>query len=181
MLRVSIPAAKPENTRMSQIEPSRSRIEIERKFLVRKDTWRTGSPGQQIRQGYLARSTKSVVRVRICQSDAWLTIKSHQKSFTRDEYEYSIPRAEAETLLQLCEGALIKKTRYDVAFEGGHWEVDVFEGENAGLVLAEIELASESEAFARPDWLGEEVSLDPRYQNSNLSLEAWQKFRVELD
>ncbi len=166
---------------MNRQDEPKSRVEIERKFLVRGDAWRSDSDGQEISQGYLARTAKGVIRVRICEADAWLTIKSHQQGFTRQEYEYPIPRSDAQALLRFCEGATIEKIRYRIAFEGAIWEVDVFAAENAGLVLAEIELDSESEPFTCPNWVAEEVSLDPRYQNSNLSLMPWSKWRDPRD
>lgn len=147
-------------------------IEIERKFLVRSDAWRPrAEPGRHYRQGYLSRiegsgAARSSVRVRTAGDRALLNIKSALLGIRRHEYEYEIPIADAEEMLAtLCVGAVIEKTRYHVRHEGHLWEIDVFEGDNAGLIVAEIELTHEDEAFARPDWLGEEVSSDPRYYN----------------
>ncbi len=145
-------------------------IEIEKKFLLRNDAWRTeADAGTAFRQGYLVGSDKASVRVRIEGDNANINIKSATLGITRQEFEYPIPLEDAQNLLEnLCEKPLIEKTRYHVRHTGHVWEIDVFEGENAGLVVAEIELDDEDEAFARPDWLGEEVSGDPRYYNVSL-------------
>ncbi|MGY6629377.1 MAG: CYTH domain-containing protein [Wenzhouxiangella sp.] len=142
--------------------------EIERKFLVAGDGWRS-SRKRRYRQAYLSTDKHRTVRVRVVDEAAWLTIKGLTKGVTRAEFEYPIPLADAETLLaELCLQPVIDKTRYLVE-QGKHtWEVDEFHGVNDGLVVAEIELASEDEAFEKPDWLGEEVSGDPRYFNANL-------------
>lgn len=145
-------------------------IEIERKFLVRNDTWREmAGPGIAMRQGYLLGAKAASVRVRIEGKAANLNIKGMTLGVRRQEFEYPIPLADARSMLQtLCEKPLIEKTRYPVHYGGKQWEVDVFEGDNAGLVVAEIELGDEHEPFARPPWLGEEVSDDPRYYNTCL-------------
>ncbi|MDR9436924.1 MAG: CYTH domain-containing protein [Thiohalophilus sp.] len=145
-------------------------IEIERKFLVTSDRWREqADAGQHLAQGYLIGAREASVRVRIEGERANLNIKSATLGIHRQEYEYPIPLADAREMLDtLCEKPVIEKTRYHVEHAGHTWEVDVFEGENAGLVVAEIELASESETFEQPDWLGEEVSADPRYYNVSL-------------
>lgn len=145
-------------------------IEIEKKFLLRNNAWRTDADaGTAFRQGYLVGSVKASVRVRIEGDNANINIKSATLGITRQEFEYPIPLEDAETLLtSLCEKPLIEKTRYHVRYAEHVWEIDVFEGENAGLVVAEIELDDEHEIFARPDWLGEEVSGDPRYYNVSL-------------
>ncbi|HEC18246.1 MAG TPA: CYTH domain-containing protein [Gammaproteobacteria bacterium] len=142
-------------------------VEIERKFLLANDDWRASADaGVAIRQGYLAGSEKSSVRVRIAGEQANLNIKSATLGVTRQEYEYPIPLADAHAMLDgLADGPLIEKTRYHVQHEGHTWEIDVFAGDNQDLVVAEIELAREDEPFARPPWLGEEVSGDPRYYN----------------
>lgn len=147
-------------------------VEIERKFLVTGDGWRNGS-GVLYRQGYLNRDKSRTVRVRIAGDAAFLTIKGRSVGATRAEFEYPIPVADAQALLALCDGPLIEKTRYRVPHAGHEWEVDVFAGDNAGLVVAELELQSESEAFAAPAWLGEEVSHDARYFNSNLATQPF--------
>lgn len=142
-------------------------IEIERKFLVRGDAWRQSVDRQyQCRQGYLANTGHSSVRVRVMGERAMLNIKSATLGIRRDEYEYMIPVADAEQMLaSLCQGHVIEKVRYLVPLGAHTWEIDVFAGDNAGLVVAEIELSNENEPFERPDWLGEEVSLDTRYYN----------------
>jgi adenylate cyclase len=154
-------------------DPARVPVEIERKFLVRGEGWRDGAQPCAIRQGYLARSDEVVVRVRIADREATLTIKGRARGITAPEFEYLIPTDHAESLLTMCEAAIIEKTRYRVDCEGHTWEVDVFSGANTGLVLAEIELETEDEAFARPDWLGFEVTHDPRFKNVRLSLEPF--------
>lgn len=142
--------------------------EIERKFLVAGNGWRSNS-GVEIRQGYLNDDKERTVRVRTAGDQAWLTIKGITRGATRSEYEYAIPFEEAEMLLdELCLRPLIEKRRYRVAHDGDLWEVDEFFGDNEGLVVAEIELESEDQPFSRPDWLGEEVTGDPRYYNVNL-------------
>jgi CYTH domain-containing protein len=142
--------------------------EIERKFLVRGTAWKT-VPGTRYRQGYLSTVKERVVRVRTIDGKGFLTVKGITRGATRLEFEYQIPAADATEMLDaLCERPLIEKTRYRVPYGGLIWEVDEFFGENAGLVVAEVELASEDQAFERPDWVGEEVTGDPRYFNSNL-------------
>ena len=143
--------------------------EIERKFLVLNDSWRDDATSTAFRQGFLSTAPERTVRVRAAGGRGTLTIKSKNVGATRAEYEYEIPHADAEALLDtLCERPLIEKTRYVLPHGPHTWEIDVFEGDNAGLVVAEIELESEDEAFARPEWLGDEVTEDPRYFNSNL-------------
>lgn len=141
--------------------------EIERKFLLRNDSWRAeADEGVTIRQGYLAGSEKSSIRVRVQDDKANINIKSATLDVTRHEYEYPIPLKDANELLNLMsEGPLVEKTRYYVHHGKRHWEIDVFSGDNEGLIVAEIELNNKDEAFERPDWLGEEVSDDPRYYN----------------
>lgn len=144
--------------------------EIERKFLIRDDRWRQqADAGQRIAQGYLIGARDASVRVRIEGDQANLNIKSATLGIYRQEYEYSIPLEDAREMLDnLCEKPIIDKVRYHVSHAGHLWEIDVFEGENAGLVVAEIELDSEDEAFEQPDWLGQEVSDDARYYNVSL-------------
>ncbi|MBW2389281.1 MAG: CYTH domain-containing protein [Deltaproteobacteria bacterium] len=152
---------------------SRAPVEIERKFLVTGDAWQRGARAISIRQGYLARSADCVVRVRIADRAATLTIKGRAHGLTTPEFEYPIPTDHALPLLELCQAAIIEKTRYRVDHEGHSWEVDVFSGANAGLVLAEIELETEDEAFARPAWLGVEVTHDHRFKNSQLCVKPF--------
>lgn len=143
--------------------------EIERKFLVRGDTWKTLAAGVRMRQGYLSADPERVVRVRVEGDAATLTIKGRTVGATRGEWEYPIPLADAEQLLdRLCPRPLVEKFRYRIEQHGMLWEVDEFLGENAGLVVAEIELRSEDQVFVRPEWVGDEVTDDPRYYNANL-------------
>ena len=148
--------------------------EIERKFLVANDGWRAAATGsKRLRQGYLAHTEAATVRVRIAEdpdgAEATITIKSARGDVAREEYEYPIPADDARGLMALALGRPVEKRRHVVPADPGTWEVDVFEGEHAGLVLAEIELAHEAAPFARPDWLGEEVTGDPRYYNVTLA------------
>jgi CYTH domain-containing protein len=142
--------------------------EIERKFLVRGSDWRTGN-AQRISQGYLNRDQQRTVRVRIAGAKAYLTIKGATKGASRAEFEYEIPLKDAEFLLLLCDGPLVEKLRHRIVYEGLIWEVDEFLGENAGLIVAEVELSSEDQVFSRPPWVGLEVTMDARYYNSNLA------------
>jgi adenylate cyclase len=141
--------------------------EIERKFLVRDESWRELAHASRcIIQGYLANTDRGSIRVRINGDKASLNIKSMTLGIHRSEFDYSIPVDDAEVLLQdMCMKPLIRKVRHLVDFEGHTWEVDEFEGENAGLLVAELELSRDNEEFARPPWLGDEVSHDPRYYN----------------
>ena len=144
-------------------------IEIERKFLVRDDTWRGLGEGDHYRQGYLSTEPGRSVRVRVADGKGYLTIKGKTVNATRAEYEYVIPLQDADAMLdELCERPLIEKTRYRIDHQGLVWEVDEFEGENAGLVIAEVELASAEQVVALPAWVGDEVTADPRYYNANL-------------
>ena len=144
-------------------------IEIERKFLLRGDGWRALGQPALLRQGYLSSTPERVVRVRIEGDQAVLTIKGRSVGASRGEWEYAIPLADAEEFLErLCEQPIIEKYRRRIAFDGMTWEVDEFLGANAGLVLAEIELSSEDQAFSTPDWIGAEVTDDARYYNANL-------------
>ncbi|REJ88182.1 MAG: CYTH domain-containing protein [Planctomycetota bacterium] len=143
-------------------------LEIERKFLVRGTDWRQAE-GTPYRQGYLNTAKERTVRVRTAGNIACLTIKGETEGASRAEYEYPVPFEDAEKMLDsLCERPLIEKTRHRVEHEGLIWEVDEFGGENAGLVIAEVELESEDQDFARPSWVGDEVTDDPRYFNANL-------------
>ena len=144
--------------------------EIERKFLVRSDAWRGHGGGTRYRQGYLLNADHRTVRVRLSDEGAWLTIKGARVGLTRPEFEYRIPTADAEAMLAtLAAGSLVEKTRYRVRFGDRLWEVDEFHGDNAGLVLAEIELEHEDEVVDRPGWLGAEVSDDPHYYSGQLA------------
>ncbi len=143
-------------------------VEIERKFLVTGDAWRNDG-GVLYRQGYLNRDKMRTVRIRIAGDAAFLTIKGKSTGASRAEFEYPVPMDDAQALLALCDGPLIEKTRYIVLHAGHRWEVDEFAGDNAGLVVAELELSAEDEAFDAPTWLGAEVTHDARYFNSNLA------------
>lgn len=143
-------------------------IEIERKFLVTGDAWRS-APAVFYSQGYLNRDKSRTVRVRIAGEEAFLTIKGQSVGASRAEFEYPIPLWDARELLGLCEQPLVEKYRRKILFEGLVWEVDEFLGENQGLVVAEVELPSEMAYFSKPEWVGQEVTEDPRYFNSNLS------------
>lgn len=144
-------------------------IEIERKFLVRDRSWKALAPGVLYRQGYLSRASGRTVRVRLAGDRGYLTIKGKSQGFSRAEFEYEVPAEEAKQMLELCDGGLVEKTRHHIPFGGFVWEVDEFLGDNAGLVVAEIELPAEDTAFPLPPWVGEEVTADPRYANSKLS------------
>ena len=144
-------------------------LEIERKFLVRDNSFRSLAQGTKYRQGYLNSAKERVVRVRTIDDKGFLTIKGIATGVTRAEYEYEIPAKEAEAMLdELCEQPLIEKNRYKIAYKGFIWEVDEFFGENQGLILAEVELESEDQPYDKPEWIGDEVTGDPKYFNSNL-------------
>ena len=144
-------------------------IEIERKFLINPEKLPKLINGYTIKQGYIPTHDFTTVRIRIQDKEAFLTIKGKSVGASRLEFEYPIPLSDAETMLEsLCTISLINKTRYLLVHEGHTWEVDVFEGLNKGLILAEIELSSEDEAFVLPDWVTEEVTHDVRYFNSQL-------------
>ncbi|CCQ74353.1 CYTH domain-containing protein [Magnetospira sp. QH-2] len=143
--------------------------EIERKFLITGDAWRALTKGTHYRQGYLSTVKERTVRVRTIDDKGFMTVKGITIGATRVEYEYEIPATDANEMLDnLCEQPIIDKVRYKVALDGFVWEIDEFGGVNEGLIVAEIELQSEDQAFAKPDWVGDEVSGDPRYFNSNL-------------
>ncbi len=144
-------------------------VEIERKFLVRGDEWRSAAEGRVFRQGYLSTDRERTVRVRTVGQRGCLAVKGPTAGVSRPEYEYEIPYAEAQEMLdRLCLTPLIEKTRYRIPRAGLVWEVDEFHGANQGLVLAEVELEAEDQPFDAPSWIGEEVSGDPKYQNANL-------------
>jgi adenylate cyclase len=144
-------------------------VEIERKFLVRDDRWKTLGDQVSIRQGYLSSHPDRIVRVRIQDTTAMLTIKARTIGMTRGEWEYPIPIEDAQRFIDdLCEAPIIEKVRHRITYEGMLWEVDEFFGENLGLVVAEIELLTEDQVFIKPDWIGDEVTHDRRYANANL-------------
>ncbi|MCF7808505.1 MAG: CYTH domain-containing protein [Candidatus Marinimicrobia bacterium] len=143
--------------------------EIERKFLVTSDVYRTLAQGEAYKQGYLNSDKERVIRIRTKSTTAFLTIKTLQKGLVRKEFEYQIPLDHAEYLLEhVCERPIIEKTRYHIDHGDHTWEVDEFHGENEGLIIAEVELEAADEDVVLPDWIGKEVSDDWRYYNSNL-------------
>lgn len=143
--------------------------EIERKFLVAGEDWRALARGTRYRQGYLSTVKERTVRVRTIDDKGFLTIKGITVGATRSEYEYEIPAADADEMLDdLCEQPIIEKNRYEIPLAGVTWEVDEFLGVNDGLIVAEVELQSEDQSFPKPDWIGEEVTDDPKYFNANL-------------
>jgi adenylate cyclase len=153
--------------------------EIERKFLLRNEDWRGLSPGKAYVQGYPAKDGKCSVRVRIAEHKATLNIKSATPGACRDEFEYEIPLEDARRMLTIfvAPNALIEKTRHFVEHKGFTWEIDEFHGGNQGLVVAEIELEREDQAFEKPDWIGEEVTDDPRYYNASLARVPYGEWR----
>ncbi len=154
--------------------------EIERKFLVISDEYKALGEGVLYRQGYLSRVKERIVRVRLVGERGFLTIKGKNRGAVRDEFEYEIPAKDATLMLDLlCEKPLIEKKRYRIAHAGIIWEVDEFFGENEGLVLAEVELDNENRAIDLPHWIGKEVTADPRYFNSNLSLLPFKRWKSE--
>lgn len=143
-------------------------IEIERKFFVRSNAWRPADKSRAIRQGYLLENPTKSLRIRRAGSRYWLTVKAHRDAGSRYEFEYEVPEADGEHMLALCDPPLIAKTRHEKAFDGRLWEIDVFEGANQGLVLAEVELDDERTAVSLPDWAGPEVTDDRRFTNAAL-------------
>lgn len=153
--------------------------EIERKFLVRSEDWRKNAEGMDYKQGYISTAKEHTVRVRRVGKRGFLTIKGENKNkgISRTEFEYDIPAEDADAMLaELCEGPLIEKKRYKIEHKGLTWEVDEFFGDNAGLILAEVELESEDQQVDLPEWIGEEVSGDPRYYNANLPRHPWREW-----
>lgn len=145
--------------------------EIERKFLVISDGWKDAATGSKLlRQGYLSSNAKATVRVRTRDDDeAMVTIKGATRGISRAEYEYEVPVPDAREMLAMAEPHVLEKRRYIVPFGGLTWEVDVFEGRHAGLVIAEVELEREDQNVHLPDWVGREVTDDDRYYNASLS------------
>jgi adenylate cyclase len=157
-------------------------IEIERKFRVRDDSWREQvSSRTLLRQGYIANTARASVRVRLAGEAGWLSVKAMTSGMSRAEYEAEIPALEADEMLErLCEGPLIEKWRHIVIYQGSRWEIDEFLGANAGLVIAELELAAEDTPFAAPPWLGIEVTHDERYYNFRLSARPYRSWPENL-
>ncbi|HPZ06853.1 MAG TPA: CYTH domain-containing protein [Candidatus Eremiobacteraeota bacterium] len=143
--------------------------EIERKFLLKNDSWREGAEGITCRQGYLSTVKERTIRVRTIDEKGFLTIKGVSVGASRAEYEYEIPGKDAyEILTNLCEKPLIEKKRYKISYKGLIWEIDEFFGDNKGLIMAEVELTDEKQSLELPSWVGEEVTGKPEYFNSNL-------------
>jgi len=158
-------------------------LEIERKFLVRSPAWRESTQRRQrMRQGYFGGTSRCSIRVRTTGDAGWLNVKARVSGTTRLEYEYQIPLADAEEMLdRLCVGESVDKVRHWVRCDDHTFEIDEFLGANAGLVVAEIELGREDEAFPRPDWLGAEVTEDQRYYNFNLASHPWRDWPERTD
>jgi len=143
--------------------------EIERKFLVDRRKLPPLRSPLNITQGYIPGAATATVRIRISNDKAFLTLKGKADGLTRSEFEYAVPPADARQMLEeFCYASFIEKKRYLIPYEGHIWELDIFEGENEGLMIAEIELSSENETFSMPAWITKEVSSDPRYRNSSL-------------
>ena len=148
-------------------------VEIERKFLVKDDSWKIhADQGLACKQGYLLSDPKKTVRVRMMGDQGYLTIKGATNGISRMEFEYEIDRPDAAYMMMLCD-SVVEKTRYLIEHNGMTWELDVFEGANAGLLMAEIELESENQTFELPEWAGEEVTGDPRYYNARLARQPY--------
>ena len=153
--------------------------EIERKFLVKNLDWKSQAKGTLYRQGYLNSEKERTVRVRTIDEKAFITVKGITTGVTRMEFQYEIPFADATQMLdKLVEKPIIEKYRYKLAQDGLVWEIDEFLGDNEGLVVAEVELADAQQVLVRPDWLGEEVSSDPRYFNNNLVANPYKNWRT---
>ena len=151
-------------------------LEIEKKFKVKEGAWRNAQ-GTKYRQGYLNSYKERTVRVRTMDDKGYLTVKGVSRGAVRVEYEYEIPKVEAEAMLDdLCEKPLIEKMRCKIEHKGLVWEVDEFLGENSGLIVVEVELESEDQKFVKPEWVGEEVTGDPRYFNANLIHHPYSKW-----
>jgi adenylate cyclase len=156
-------------------------LEIERKFLLASDDWRARVSSRVLmRQGYLSSGSRCSIRARIAGDRAWLNLKAKRSGMTRLEYEYSIPVEQADEILnELREGPLVEKFRHELPIGQHIWEIDEFLGDNAGLIVAEIELSCESESFERPAWLGREVTEDQRYYNFNLAKRPYKTWTVD--
>ncbi|MEM9267027.1 MAG: CYTH domain-containing protein [Cyanobacteria bacterium P01_F01_bin.13] len=153
--------------------------EIERKFLVQSDAWRSLAKGRYYCQGYIPTQGKQTVRARIVGEQGYLTLKGPAIGISRSEFEYEIPLADAQAILaELCQRPLIEKHRYRIPLGEVIWEVDEFLGENQGLILAEVELTQADQTVELPSWIGKEVTGNPHYYNSNLvkyPFKDWQK------
>lgn len=154
-------------------------LEIERKFLIRSDEWREQVTHRELlRQGYLSSGSQCSIRARVAGEQAWLNLKARRSGMTRLEFEYPIPVADANEILnELAQGPILEKYRHLIPAGEYVWEVDEFLGANAGLIVAEIELPSENAQFERPSWLGNEVTEDERYYNFNLAQKPYGEWR----
>lgn len=152
--------------------------EIERKFLVDLEKWKLVQKpaGHHYRQGYITNEPEKTIRVRLTDNSAYLTIKGISTGASRLEYEYEIPQHDAKELLDNFSGSELSKIRYTINFMNKTWEIDEFLGENAGLLVAEIELQNEEDHFEKPDWIGKEVTGEERYYNSNLTIFPFRKW-----
>jgi adenylate cyclase len=152
-------------------------LEIERRFLLADSAFLEPLEGTYFKQGYIQGRKRSAARIRVLGERAFLTLKGATRGLVRSEYEYEIPVQDAREMLEeFCEKPLIEKVRYEVDFAGNTWEIDVFYGENEGLLMAEIELESAEQEFEKPAWLGREISEDPRYFNSSLVRNPYKKW-----
>lgn len=152
-------------------------IEIERRFLLANDNWRQyAGEAQLLQQGYISVEKECTIRVRIIGENAWLTLKGYISDISRSEYEYPIPLADAQHMMATLCPFVLEKKRYRIDYQGSCFEVDEYFGENAPLVVAEIELESEQAAFARPDWLGAEITADGRFTNAYLSKNPYSRW-----
>lgn len=157
--------------------------EIERKFIVKNKEYKQAKYIEKlnIKQGYITLDKKKVIRLRILNEKARLTLKGLATKITRYEFEYEIPVQEAEQMLQLfCHKPIIKKIRYKIEYQGNLWEIDEFKGENSGLIIAEIELDSEDQRFQKPGYIGREVTEDERFYNFNLVKNPYKNWEKEV-
>mgnify|MGYP000214471366 FL=1 len=156
-------------------------LEIEHKFLLKNDNWKTEvSRSVQYKQGYLISDKKRSVRIRTSDEQAWLNIKSATIGTSRQEYEYEIPYQEGlEILNTLCQKPILEKVRHFVTFEQHTWEIDVFTGDNLGLIVAEVELSKIGEYFAKPNWIGKEVTQEIRYYNNSLCKDPYKNWSAK--
>lgn len=154
-------------------------LEIERKFLIKPNKWQPSNQGKVYRQGYIYTHNGTTVRIRVAGDEGYLTFKGKTTGITRVEFEYKIPLAEAEEMLELlCDRPLIEKIRYKVTVNGFLWEVDKFLGQNEGLILAEIELEKENQDIALPEWIDQEVTDDQRYYNYYLAKNPYRSWET---
>lgn len=154
--------------------------EIERKFLIKDDSWRKDAgPGTLLRQGYLAAGEGLSVRIRTDGERAWLTVKGPADGLSRAEFEYAVPPEDAAAMLKLCGPRILEKRRHRIECAGRDWEIDEFLGDNAGLIMAEVELNRADEEVALPPWIGLEVSGDQRFENASLSSKAYRLWATE--